>query len=256
MVEHISSLLRRCVPRHSSALTTPTSGPKSHFHPERGSPHGGAGGARVLLLPKCPTTSATTVPSAAVASATIDANEATHHSPSSGWELCFAPGEERAGRKHASLSLPLAFPFVSSPPHRTPSHVRRNEATFALREAGLLLWLCSRERSDLSRDSTPDLCARETPLLPFPWLAARRPHGKAGAPVRAGRGASGSDSPAGSACRGTPGRLRGAAPPPGAAATCERQARTCLVGTVREPRLGQVGGVDASGAPESGAGVF
>uniref|UniRef100_A0A452QSC4 Small ribosomal subunit protein eS19 n=1 Tax=Ursus americanus TaxID=9643 RepID=A0A452QSC4_URSAM len=200
-------------------------------------------GARVLLLPKCPTTSATTVPSAAVASATIDANEATHHSPSSGWELCFAPGEERAGRKHASLSLPLAFPFVSPPPHRTPSHVRRNEATFALREAGLLLWLCSRERSDLSRDSTPDLCARETPLLPFPWLAARRPHGKAGAPVRAGRGASGSDSPAGSACRGTPGRLRGAAPPPGAAATCERQARTCLVGTVREPRLGQMPGV-------------
>lgn len=145
--------------------------------------------------------------------------------------LYYAPGEARAGKKDApqvpAPSFFLAFrPFTTNPYRRKRSHSRpeRGGATFSN---------CSRELSEPSRDPTPDLCARETPLLPFPWLAARRPHGKAGSLVQTGRGASGPDSPSPNACLRASGYLCGAAPPPAAAATCERQARTCRVGAVR-----------------------
>lgn len=178
------------------------------------------------------------------------------HPPSSARELYFAPGQERAGRKHASIPSPLAFPFASPPHHHTPSRLRRGEAAFALREAGLLFWPRSRELSDLSRDPTPDLCARETPLLPFPWLAARRPHGRSGAPVRAGRGASGPDSPAGSACRGGSGATAWGRPAPWSRSHV-RAAGPDMPGR-RGPgtETGPGGRRGCGGAPDSGAGVF
>ncbi|XP_069857580.1 small ribosomal subunit protein eS19 isoform X1 [Dipodomys merriami] len=81
----------------------------------------------------------------------------TPHSPSPSWRL--TPGEEWEGSAGpAPVPAPSAFlsasPLAIGPP-TSPS---------------------SREHSELSRDLTPDLCARETPSFPFPWLAARRPH--------------------------------------------------------------------------------
>lgn len=152
--------------------------------------------------------------------------------PSSKRELSplLRPGRSKGGEERGPPRAPsffLAFrPFTTNPYRRKRSHSRpeRGGATFSN---------CSRELCEPSRDPTPDLCARETPLLPFPWLAARRPHGKAGSLVHTGRGASGPDSPSPNACLRASGYPCGAAPPPAAAATCERQARTCRVGAVR-----------------------
>ena len=74
--------------------------------------------------------------------------------------------------------------------------------------------------------------------------------------MRPGHGESELDFRARGACLGDSGAPAWAAPPPRAAATCERQARTCLIRAVREPRLAKwkPGKARAGWGEESGVG--
>lgn len=95
-------------------------------------------------------------------------------------------------RKRTPYSPPQSLLFgFSTPSSYRPSHFRWRRSHIRPQRGGVLWFSRSREHSEISRDSTPDLCARETPSFPFPWLAARRPHGKRGLLVAAVRGATG-----------------------------------------------------------------
>lgn len=89
------------------------------------------------------------------------------------------------------LSSPVPSLGFSTPSSYRPSQFRWRRSQIRPERGGVLCFSRSREYSEISRDSTPDLCARETPSFPFPWLAARRPHGKRGLLVAAVRGATG-----------------------------------------------------------------
>lgn len=93
-----------------------------------------------------------------------------------------------------SLSSPVPSRGFSTPSSGRPSHFRWRRSHSRPQRGGALRSSRSREHSVISRYPTPDLCARETPSFPFPWLAARRPHGKRGLWVAAVRGATGPGS--------------------------------------------------------------
>lgn len=136
--EHISSLHFPSVPHHSSALTNPTSGQKSHIQAAKGAEEGGPGIRRLkapvtarslCYSPNFSITSAITVSSATVPSSPgrLKRNQIPQAQERNSFLSLLHCGRRKGGEE-IGIHVPLAFPFAFPLLHYRSAHLGGSEA--------------------------------------------------------------------------------------------------------------------------------